>query len=274
MRRVPLTSSIVALLLGSLLLVAAPLATAQMSPPAPAGITVLGTGSASAPAETATVVLMVGQGYYEEMMPEMQKPSGTPRMSPEETAAPVVDALATVGVRKADIEILSNPYSGDYGPTGGPATTFIRFDVAAPTTEQISELLDAAIPAAVETGLYMNMASVVYGVADCAALERQAREAAIADAREQAELQAELLGVSLGDLVASRDDPYAELMYAGGYSGVVPVNSCTQGPMNQGTSILYGAAPFDPNMPAEVTLVDYVELTFDMEPAPDGTPAP
>lgn len=272
MRRVPLTSSIVALLLGSLLL-AAPLATAQMSSPAPAGITVLGTGSASAPAETATVVLMVGPGYYEEKMPEMQEPSGTPRMSPEETAAPVVDALAPVGVPEADIEILSNPYSGDYGPAGGPVTTFIRFDVAAPTTERISELLDAAIPAALEAGLYVNMASVIYGVADCAGLERQAREAAIADAREQAELQAGLLGVSLGDLVASRDDPYAEIMYAGGYSGVVPVNSCTRGPIDQGTSILYGAAPFDPNMPAEVSLVDYVELTFDMAPAPDGTPA-
>jgi uncharacterized protein YggE len=272
MRWVSLTSSVVALLLGSLLL-AAPVAVAQTSPPAPAGITVLGTGSASAPAETATIILNVGQGFYEDKMPQMPEPSGTPRMTPQETVAPVVDALTAAGVPEGDIEILSNPYSGDYGPAGGPVTSVIRFDLTAPTTEQISGLLDVAIPAATDAGLYVNMASAIYGVADCETLERQAREAAIADARQQAELQANLLDVTLGDLVASRDDPYAEIMYGGGYSGVVPINSCSQGPVNQGVSILYGAAPFDPNMRAEVIVIDYVELTFDMTTSPEATPA-
>ena len=224
---------------------------------------------ASAPAETATIILNVGQGFFEEKMPQMPEPSSTPRMTPQETVAPVVDALTAAGVPEGDIEVLSNPYSGDYGPAGGPVASVIRFDLTDPSTEQISGLLDVAIPAATDAGLYVNMASAIYGVADCETLERQAREAAIVDARQQAELQASLLDVTLGDLVASRDDPYAEIMYG----GVMPINSCSQGPVNQGISFLYGAAPFDPNMPAEVIIIDYVELTFDMTASPGATPA-
>lgn len=272
MRRIPLLSSIAAFLLGSLILTA-PLATAQTSPASLPGITVLGTGSASAPAETAIVVLMLGQGFYEEKMPPVESPGGTPGVSMDEAVAPVIAALVDAGVPEADIEILTNAYSGDYGPYGNPMTSTLRFDLTSPTTEQIAGILDAAVPAAIEAGLFVNMTGAIYGVADCATLERQAREASIANGRERASLQAELLGVSLGDVTASRDDIYGAMMYSGIYAGAVRTSSCSPGFSEQGTSALYGAAPFDPNMPAEVTVMAYTELTFEIGAGSGATPA-
>jgi uncharacterized protein YggE len=268
MRRVPLLSSVVAFLLGSLLL-AAPLATAQTVPPPLAGISVLGSGQASATAETATVVLMLGSNFYYEDPKMMEPVTATPTAPPEEVVVPVINALVGAGVPETGIEILANPYSGDYGPGGGPMTVLLRFELQNPTTEGISQILDAALPAARDAGLFVNMSGVIYGVADCATLEREARIAAIADAREQASVQAELLDLSVGDVIASRDDIYSAMMY-GGY---VPINSCTSQVYSPSISTLYSAPPFDPSMPAEVMVVVNVDLTFEIVPASEATPA-
>jgi uncharacterized protein YggE len=109
-------------------------------------------------------------------------------------------------------------------------------------------------------------------VADCATLEREARIAAIANGREQAASHAELLEVSLGDVIASRDDPYSALIY-GTSGGYAPVNSCTSQASGPSISSLYSATPFDPGVPAEVTVVVNVELTFEIATDGEATPA-
>lgn len=215
MHRVPVLSSVVACLIGSLLL-APPLVAAQNVPQLVAGISVTGSGRASTPAERATIVLMFGASYsYEEPQMMEPEPASTPPMTSDEMAAPVVQALIGTGVPEVDIEILANPYSGDYGPDGGPMAVSLRFEIQDPTAEGISALLDPALAAARDAGLFIRMSGVIYGVSDCTALQREARTAAIADARDKATMQAELLEVTVGEVIASRDDLYSSVMYGG-----------------------------------------------------------
>ena len=143
----------------------------------------------------------------------------------------------------------------------------LRFTIAGPTSARIMELLDAATGAATDAGLYVNMTSAFYGVADCASLERAAREDAIADARDQATTQAELLDLSLGNVIASRDDPYAAMAYGGMYSGVPLVNACTLGTIDGSASSIYNAPSFDPSVEPAVTVTMSLELTFEILPA-------
>jgi uncharacterized protein YggE len=271
MKHVPFLPPIVALALTFLL--AAPSVAAQQVTASLPGITASGMGTASAPAETAFVVISVGSDpYMYAGGPAVDQPAmepNAPIVTAEEIAAPIVDALVTAGLSVAEIEVTSNTYGGGYGPYGGPQTVFISFELADPTVEGIMELLDPAIAAAIGARLFVNMTSVVYGVADCAPLQREAREAAIADARANAELQSDLLGVSLGDVVASRDNPFGAY---GPYYGPVPVNTCSAETVDPKYIGMYGGPAFDPMMPAEVAVQSSVELTFEILPGAAATP--
>jgi len=268
MKRATFLPSTLAVVLSALFALT-PLASAQPAPTTLPGITVLGAGQASVPAETATVILMLASDAYyygEPVKGEVPAPA-TPSASAEEAAAPVIDALVAVGVPEADIELISNPFVAGYGPYPGPTTFTLVFTLADPTSAGIAELLTAALAAASEGGLYPNMMSALYGVADCASLQREARSAAIADAREQATVQAELLGVSLGDVIASRDDTYGAIAYSGMYGGATQYNSCTLRSGFDPMTAIYSAPAFDPSLEPTVTVSAYVELTFAIAPA-------
>lgn len=268
MRRLSFAHVLVVLMLGSMVTFT-PLVAAQTAPPSLPGITVLGSGRASAPAETATVVLMLGPAYYYEPKPvEPGAPSMTPEMTTEEAIAPVIDALIAAGVPEEDIRLLSNPYSGEYSPEGTMRSATIAFDLDAPTADGISTILDAAIPVAVEQGYFVNMVGTRYGVADCAPLERQARQSAIDDARAKAELQAELIGVGLGDVVASQDELYGSPMYG----GEMPTASCADLDAPISITTMWNVLPFDPAIEPQVTIQAHVRLTFGI--ADGATPAP
>lgn len=267
MKRAPFLSPAIAVVL-SLLFITTPVATAQPAVTTLPGITVLGMGQVSVPAETATIVLMLGSGaYYKDPAMMEEQPAATPASSPEVMTEPVIAALVAAGVPETDIELISNPFTGDYGPYGGPALVTLVFTLQDPDAEQISTILMAGIDAATAGGMYVNMTSALYGVADCATLEREARAAAIADARDKATVQAELLDVSLGDVVASRDDVYGAVTYGGVYGGIMQNNTCTLRGGFDSMSILYSAPTFDPGVEPSVTVSAYVELTFEISPA-------
>jgi uncharacterized protein YggE len=273
MKRLPFLSTVMALAL-TVLFAAPSIALAQPVTTSLPGITASGMGTASAPAETAFVVISVGSDSYLYAEGSAMDQPGieptVPIVTAEEIAAPIVDALVTAGLSVAEIEINSNTYGGGYGPYGGPQIVFISFELADPTVEGIIELLDPAIAAATSARLFVNMTSVVYGVADCAPLQREAREAAIEDARANAELQADLLDVSLGDVVASRE--YAFGAYAP-YYGPVPVNTCSSEGVDPKYIGMYGGPAFDPMLPTEVVVQSSVELTFEILPGSTATPA-
>jgi len=275
MKRLSILGALFALVLASLPVTASTAAQQPVTTSLP-GITAAGDGSASAPAETAIVLISIGSDPYMYGGGAMDQPASSPSgpsvpiVTAEDIAAPIVDALVAAGVPAEDIEIISNPYAGGYGPYGGPQTVSVLFEIADPTVEGIIALLDPAIAAAASTRLYVNFTSAVYTVADCTPLLRESRAAAIEDARERAGLQAELLGVTLGEVTASRDNPFGG--YGMPYYGVMPVNSCSPGAGDPRTMAMYGAPAFDPTLPAEVAVHTSVELTFEIVPG-SGTPA-
>lgn len=275
MKRAASLSTVTGLLMSFLFLVT-PIATAQSASTSIPGVSVTGHGHASAPAETATIAIMLSSGdYYKDpaMMEGQEPASPTPPPSPEEAVQPVVDALVAAGIPAADIEVIPDPSSMYSSSYGGPMMNTLRFTIETPTSDRIMELLTAATGAATDAGLFVNMTSALYGVADCDALQRSARENAIADAREQATVQAELLDISLGNVVASRDDVYGAMVYGSMYSGVSQVNACTLGLPDNSITSLYSAPAFDPSVEPAVTVSMSVELTFEIAPGTASTPA-
>lgn len=258
MKRYPFLSPVLALML---MLVGAPVASAQAEPAPPAGITVTGIGRATAPAETAIVVISVGSGTY--MAGDIADMAPTPETPARDIAQPVVDALSASESGIGEIEVLRDPYSGEYGSYGEPLSAMIRFEVADPSTSDLQALIDPAVRAAVNAGLYVYMTSVVYSITDCTPLYQEARADAVADARESADLQAAALDVTLGDVVSARDTPAA--LYSGPWLGPTPLNSCTHGIGDVKMISTYGGPVFDPQQPAEVSVQMAVEITFEID---------
>jgi uncharacterized protein YggE len=254
-----------------------PLAIVQAQPAGeapPRGITVIGYGKASAPADTAELQLVASQ---EEMgMVRAPDPSATPGAEEREAVGPMVAGLVAAGVPEANIEVVvSTVIGGFYGP-GGPGVARVDVTVEEPTRERIDELLSAAIVGAAEENLIVFQVGVGYGVEDCVPLERAARDAALTDARQRAELQAELLGVRLGEVVATSDVPvdYAETLSAY-YGTYIPTHLACSPPAPVPTGAApVSVPPFDPTDEAEVNVYSQVAVTFAMEEAAGATPAP
>ncbi|MBA2277219.1 MAG: SIMPL domain-containing protein, partial [Chloroflexia bacterium] len=129
-----------------------------------------------------------------------------------------------------------------------------------------------AAAGAAEEGLVIVQIGAAYDVADCAPLVRAARESAIADARAQAEVQAELLDVALGEVVASADGGSDLASGADPYGLASSAGTCQRPP-----SAVYPGVPvtlpgFDPTAPVEVEVYAAVNLTFAIE-STEATPA-
>ena len=144
------------------------------------GITVIGYGKSSAPAETAELQLLATQEEFGP--PRAPDPDATPGAEERESVGTLVEGLQAAGVAEEEIEIVvGTVIGGFYGP-GGPGIARVDVAIADPTPERIDELIDAATVGAAEENLVLNQIGVGYGVADCAPLEREARQTALADA--------------------------------------------------------------------------------------------
>jgi uncharacterized protein YggE len=271
-RRSALLAGVVALALGAALpgLGAEAAAAQDAAQPPTRGITVIGYGKSSAPAETAELQLVTSQEEYGP--PRAPDPDATPGAQEREAVGPLVDGLQAVGVAEEEIEIVvSSVIGGFYGP-GGPGIARVDVAVNEPTAERIDELIDAATVGAAEENLVLNLIGVGYAVADCAPLEREARETAFADARTRAELQAELMGVELGEAVAASDVPLDVGDALNAYYGTITPTQVACAPPSpsptQGSPV--SVPPFDPTDEAEVNVYAQVAITFEIEAAGSG----
>lgn len=204
------------------------------------GITVQGFASAAADADSAIVEFYFGSngvgiepqsdsgggvsGSTGAEADSLASPSGQAQPITEADLQPVVDAIAGAGVSPDDIEVIAQPSYGDpyYGGSATVRATVRSIDavdgVVAAATEAASGL----------TAVAFQGANVSYAVTDCAALERAAMEAAVADARERGQTFASVLGVGLGGVVAASNYSYS--LYGGtpcdtGGGGVYPLAS-------------------------------------------------
>ena len=262
-------------------------ALAPLEQAGPLGIVVQGYGRATATADTARVDFTVSKSgvIYPQPLPGETKPlpsepgviqeggtaeGGTasapaPDITPvppiyvtpippepitEADLQPLIDAIKAQGVSDADIEVTIYP-SSYYGPYGSPTAlvTVTLHDVS-----KVGSLIDAANQAVAASGtLYIQNTGVTYSVSDCDTLLKEARKAAVEDARNNGAGLAEALGVGLGEIQGATEysyDPY-------GYSGC---QSQSGGPVYDKYM-----PPFDPAQPAEVQIVSQVTISFAMQ---------
>lgn len=236
---------------------AAPITSAQDVPSAATGVTVIGYGEASAPAETATLLLSINETEYQG--PQSVQPGATPGAEEREIVAPAVASLVDAGVAEDDIDVITGPSVANTAGFSGPAIAILRITLDAPTMEGLNGLIDAASVGAAEENLIVGGVGATYGVEDCDALDRQAREAAVADARDRADVQAELLEVTLGDVTGSNDLPTGYYGPGGGVNGCSPVSTFGF-PFES-----FNYSSFDPTAEPVVEIYAQVQLSFSIE---------
>lgn len=241
----------------ALLLILAPEASAQSGTMVPNAITVVGEGSAAAPADTADIAdiadiaITIGADsniYIEPLTME----SGTSTVPDAVDVTAVVDAIIAYGIPVNDMEVSEPVFTGEWGSgmSAQPVTMLVH--ITNPTVDGINELLEVVRTAAHAEGLFVNQFGVVYGVEDCRVLRQQARVEAVESARTEAEDQAAAMNTTVGNPVASRDTYPVNMIYS-------TVNTC-----NGTLDVKNAAYQFDPGQPAEVIIVIAVEMSFEL----------
>lgn len=278
---------------------AAPVAAIAVSIPAAQAVSagqpslsVAGSGSANAPAETARIQILVGSAGFNVAMavaaegmavgsgeigveesilvpaldgtPEAGAfgPFGLPPLT-EETLVPVVRALVDAGAAVEDVTVNIGPGLDGFAGPGGPGTGLIEVGVAQPQTEQVAALIAAGSQSATDNGLFVQQLGVAYDVADCGPLVLQAQQAAIADGREQAARLADSLGVTLGDLIQAADFSALGQPFIADEEG-----GCPESPdvVFSGPGSAFDTPAFDPTAPAEARAFAQINLVFAFEP--------
>lgn len=157
------------------------------------GITVVGQGTSYGQPDQATVI--VGVDTFAPTVAEATTQN-------QATLDRVMAALEAAGIATEDIQttnysLYAEQIYGDKGPEGiAGYRVSNQVNVKIRDISQVGDVL-AAVTEAGANAIY----GVNFTVADPAALEAEARAAAMEDARKRAESLAELGGVSLGDIV-------------------------------------------------------------------------
>jgi uncharacterized protein YggE len=218
-------------------------------------LSVTGSGIGRVPADQAAIILSYSLNYYSEMSSE---PGAAPALPPAAQASDlktVTDALVGAGVSASDIIITREPYSAQ------SLRMIIRVNNNL-TRERITTLVDLAQNTGIKENKFMaSISGVTYISRNCKAAEATALQAAMANARAQAEALAATANVSVGELINVSSSP------SWGYVGPYPNSTCPTSldDVIQAVSS-YGAQPYDPAMPAEVTAGASVSLSYEMEP--------
>jgi uncharacterized protein YggE len=191
-------------------------------------ITVIGKGEAAGQPDEAHVT--VGVDTFAKVVNEATNEN-------ESTIQAILAALTDEGIAAEDIQtsnynLWAEQLYGEEGPEGiGGYRVSNQVNVTIRDIDKVGDVIAAAINAGANTIYGVN-----FSVADPAALEAEAREAAIADAQERAESLAALSGVSLGDIVdiseALTQVPYPMMGLGGGGGEAAAVSSIAPGQLS------------------------------------------
>lgn len=167
-------------------------------------------GAAANPVVNSGGITVVGQGEAFGQPDEAQVQVGVETFAPEVSQATseneatiqaIMDALTAQGVDAKDIQttnynLWAEQIYGDQGPEGiAGYRVNNQVNVTIRDINKVGDVLTAVTEAGAN-----NIFGVYFSVADPAALEDEARAAAVADAHTRAEALAELGGVELGDV--------------------------------------------------------------------------
>jgi uncharacterized protein len=212
MALVVIAGSVVALLLR-------PQPLAAQTPTGARQITVVGQGETTGTPDTATVQLGVqtsgesAQQALGENNAQMQA---------------LIAKLKELGVAEADIQTSNVSIYPRYNNDGQGINGYDANNSVSVTIRNIREtgaLLDQVVQAGAN-----NVGGISFGVDDPSALEQQARDAAIANARQRAEAMAQTVGGGIGQVLSITENigsappvPFAARMEAADTAGSVPI---------------------------------------------------
>lgn len=213
-------------------------------------------GAAANPAVTAGGITVVGQGEAFGQPDQAQVQVGVETFATEVSAATseneatiqtIMDALTALGIDENDIQTTNYNLWAEQNSRDGEAQGIVGYhvnnqvNVTIRNIDQVGDVLAAA------TGAGANsIYGISFSVADPAALEEEARAAAVDDARTRAAALAELGGVELGDVQV-----ISEVI---GQSPIVPRG------MGGGMAIEQAAAPSI--SPGQLSYSVQVQVTF------------
>ena len=185
---------------------------AQVDRPA-GGITVVGEGEAFGEPDEASV--QIGVETFAETISEATTAN-------ENNVQSIMSVLADIGIEAADIQtsnysVWAEQRYSDSGPQGIAGYRVVnQVNVKIRDIDQVG----AVIGAVTEAGAN-SIHGISFRVADPAALEAEARAAAIDNAREKAASLAELSGVELGEVISVTEViGQPGIPYGAGYGGV------------------------------------------------------
>lgn len=136
----------------------------------------------------------------------------------------VLAALKEAGIAEEDLQTtgINVWWEERYNPTTGEPTGRRVYNVTVSLRITVRDItkVESVLTTAVNNGAN-NVYGLNFGISDTNALKRSARELAVADARDKAQHLAELLGVSLGDVVSVTEyDAGQPIPYGLGGGGV------------------------------------------------------
>lgn len=230
-------------------------------------IVVNGYGQASAPADSASIQLLVQNmsGGYGGSGRDYGTPGPGIAGSVQVAAAvPIVDALVSAGVARDDIDVVASPSFSSGACYAQNCQGPFRIDITVdqPSLDRVTKVINQAAQAANDNELRVTDVGASYTMADCSTLERQARQTAIQDAQKEAAQQAQLLHVRLNTMVEVSDaSDDAGTSSSSSCSG--PVNATTSGSSSQSRSTNAMTVPdFDPKTPTNAVAEVTVKLTY------------
>lgn len=264
---------------------------AQVIAPAEKSVAVLGTGTASEPAASASIQILLGRGGRQfgfsrgprgggsfesvsataiedgpatsvQATPEEGRRQRRERPGPltREALTPIAaDVASAAGIAPEAITIDLSPFATEPGGERSESAR-LEFELARPTPEGVDQILATASDAASANGLVVEVAGVRYNPADCATVEEAAERQAIADAKARAERLARGLGVTIGGVTMASADLYASWPDdLGGCAGQ------TSSYYDSGYGGLGITLPvFDPSQPAEVTVTARLTIAYEI----------
>lgn len=229
MTLVVIAGSIVALLLR-------PQPLAAATPTGARQITVVGNGETTGTPDTATVQLGV----------QTSADSAQQALSANNTEMQALIAkLKELGVAESDIQTSNISIYPRYNPDGQGINGYDATNSVSVTIRNISqtgELLDQVVQAGAN-----NVGGISFSVDDPSALEQQARDAAIANARQRAEAMAQAVGGSIGQVLSITEN----------------IGSAPPIPLAVGRA--EAAADAVPIQPGEQTVAAQVQITYELQ---------
>ncbi|MFL5758251.1 MAG: SIMPL domain-containing protein [Thermomicrobiales bacterium] len=218
------------------------------------GITARGNGEASAPADSAIMQFIVRSTQSGQVKDPTQAIGQEGVAVTSETMGLLVDAAKSKGIDDKSIDTVivpSDAFSTPFGP--GVGVLVVQLDKA--EIKHRMKIADAVTKVAKDNGLTFDQIGVAYLVDDCLGLDQAAITDAAKDAHDQAAMMAEVMSLTLGDLIAVETQP-SYLGYGGG-SG----SACGDPPTIDSAKEIY-LPTFNADGKAEQEIYEYLTLTY------------